>query len=211
MATLSELRSALRVLLNDNAAEGYLWGDAALNLQLNDAIRDYSRTLPRQREVTLSTVAGQREYDLPADCLGVTRVEIVGTGGRWLLPPDSGGEAGSPAGAGSYETFDGRLLLSPAPAEAGLSLAVRYLAPHATLAADGDLSTVPAGDEDLLLTFACARILQGLSAEEAKRQRFAQRTGQSAEAAAALYWQQYRRGIQVRGSRVRPRRLVAIP
>ncbi len=208
MTTLSELRSALRVLLNDNAAEGYLWGDAALNLHLNDAIRDYSRSLPRQQETTVTTVAGQREYDLPADCLAVTRVEIVGDGGRSLLLPDPGGETGSPAGSGSYEAFDGRLLLSPAPAESGLPLSLRYLAPHAGLVDDGDLSTVPAADEDLLLAFACARALQGLAAEEAKRQRFAQRTGQSAEGAAALYREQYERGIRMRRSGVRSSRLV---
>ncbi|MHB0869804.1 MAG: phage adaptor protein [Chloroflexota bacterium] len=201
MTTLADLRAALRVLLNDNAAEGYLWGDAALKLHLNDAIRDYSRSLPRQRETTVVTVAGQREYDLPADCLTVTGVVASGTS------PDEMAECRDANGSG-YELYGGKLVLRPTPTESGLSLELRYLAPHAGLVDDGDLSTVPAADEDLLLASACARALQGLAAEEAKRQRFAQRTGQSAERAAALYRQQYERGIRIRGARVRTRRLI---
>ncbi len=212
MTTLMELRGALRVLLNDNAAEGYLWSDAALDRYLNDAIRDYSRSCPQQKEAAISTVAGQREYDLPAGCLVMIGVEVVETADRWPLLPLAGGEGdqmGSPAGAGSYEVYAGKLLISPTPTETGRSLALRYLAPHATLELDLDLSTVPAADEDLLLVFACARALQGLSVEEAKRQRYQQRAGQTAEGAASLYWQQYQRGIKARTGRVRSGRLVA--
>ncbi len=206
MSTLAELRAALRVLLNDNAAEGYLWSDAALDLQLNDAIRDYGRALPRQRETTVTIVAGQGEYDLPADCLAVTGV--TGATGQ--------GDCQSPlwdssAGGSRYEVYGGRLILQPAPTESGLSLGVRYLAPHANLNADGDPSTVPAADEDLLLAFACAGVLQSLSTEEAKRQRFEGRAGRPAETTAVLYRQQYEKGIRVRTARVRTGRLVAAP
>lgn len=206
MSTLAELRAALRVLLNDNAAEGYLWSDATLDLRLNDALRDYGRSLPRQRETTVVTVAGQGEYDLPADCLAVT--EVVGTAGQgdWQPPLREVGGTDDPG----YEVYGGRLILRPAPSEAGLSLNVRYLASHATLAADGDPSTVPAADEDLLLAFACAGALQSLSTEEAKRQRFEGRAGQPAEATAALYRRQYERGIRARTTRVRAGRLVVI-
>lgn len=211
MATLAELRAALRVLLNDNAAEGYLWSDAALNLQLNDALRGYGRSLPQQRETTIATVAGQGEYDLPADCLAVVGAEVEGPAGRWpLLPDDGSAGAGSPAGAGSYELYGGRLILRPAPSETGLSLQVRYLAPHAILVFDGDPSTVPTADEDLLLAFACAGALQALSTEEAKRRRFEDRSGQPVEGAVALYRQQYERGIRARTAGVRTRRLVIL-
>ncbi len=206
MSTLAELRAALRVLLNDNAAEGYLWSDATLDLRLNDALRDYGRSLPRQRETTVVTVAGQGEYDLPADCLVVVGVEIVGATHASPLPPWMAGGTDEPG----YEVYGGRVILRPAPSEAGLSLNVRYLASHATLAADGDPSTVPAADEDLLLAFACAGALQSLSTEEAKRLRFEGRSGQPAEATAALYRRQYERGIRARTAGVRAGRLVVI-
>ncbi|MGE5617671.1 MAG: hypothetical protein ACM3US_00260 [Sphingomonadaceae bacterium] len=204
MSTLAELRSILRVLLNDNAAQGYLWSDATLNLHLNDAVRDYSRSLPRQRESTVTTVAGQREYDLPADCLAVAGVVTSGPIPHEMVECHDANESG-------YELYGGKLILHPTPTESGLSLNLRYLAPHAELVDDGDISTVPAADQDLLLAFACARALQGLSAEEGKRQRFAQRTGQAAGMVAALYRQQYERGIRARRSGVGSRRLIPIP
>ena len=203
MATLAELRSRLRVLLNDNAAEGYLWSDAALTLHLNDAIRDYGRSLPRQMELSITTVAGQGEYDLPVDCLVVTQIGVADTTGQcdWQSPLQENGAG--------YGVYGGRLILSPTPTEAGVPLRVRYLAPHAALVDEGDLSTVPAADEELLLAFACAEALQGLSMEEAKRQRLDGQVGQAAKATAALYRQQYERGIRSRAARVREGRLVA--
>jgi hypothetical protein len=207
MATLAELRSRLRVLLNDDAAKGYLWSDAVLDLHLNDALRDYGRAIPRQGEIIIAIVAGEGEYDLPADCLAVIRVEVAAAADqgdhRFLLR-----EIGDADGPG-YEVYGGRLIIRPTPSEAGASLMVRYLASHAALAVDGDPSTAPAADEDLLLAFACAEALQGLSTEEAKRQRFEDRAGRSAEAAAALCRQQYERGIRARTAVVRAGRLVA--
>jgi hypothetical protein len=202
MTTLAELRSGLRTLLNDNAADGYLWADAALNLHLNDAIRSYSRSFPRETEATITTVAGQSEYDLPAACVAVVRVEVVGAAGRWLLQ-----EGGDAAGTG-YGVYGGKLLLLPAPTAGGQSITVRYLAPHAILALDADASTVATADADLILAFATARAIQSLATEEAKRQRFEQRAGQSAASAAALYWEQYAAGIRGRGTGVRVGRLV---
>jgi len=203
VATLAELRARLRTLLKDNSAEGYLWSDATLDLYLNDALRSYGRVFPRQREATVATVAGQREYDLPSDCLSVVRVEVVDSTNRASLL-----EGGDAAGTG-YETYGGKLMLMPAPAESGLTIATRYLAPHADLAADEDTSTAPAADEELLLAFACAEALQGLSLEEAKRQAFEGRSGQPAGTAAALYRQQWETGIRRHGSGVRVGRLVS--
>ena len=201
MATLAELRSRLRVHLGDNAAEGYLWSDGALDLYLNDAIRDYGRSFPRQRETTIATVAEQREYDLPADCLMVVQVVLVGAYGHTPLLE------GRDAGGTGYEAYAGKLALSPTPSVSGETVAVRYLAPHAALALDEDISTVPAADDDLLLAFACARALQTLSAEDAKRQMFEARSGRPAEAVASIYWEQYERGIGLRAARVRTGRL----
>ncbi len=197
MTTLADLRARLRMSLNDNTAVNHLWNDDTLDLHINNAIRDYSRSYPRERQTTVDTLAGQAEYDLPADCLAVVRVESVAAP---LLPGRDGGPG--------YELYGEKIVLSPVPTESGLSLLVRYLAPHAALDADTDLSTVPGGDEDLLMRFACAEAIQGLSAEEAKRQRFEERAGQAATSIAALYRQQYERGIRDRGRGVRTRRLV---
>jgi len=193
MATLAELRSRLRFLLNDNAADGYLWSDAALDLYLNDALRDYSRTLPRRGETMVTIVAGQSEYALPEDCLLVTRVEVAGAAEEGADGP-------------GYLFLEGKLVLRPTPT-ASLSLVVRYLTPHTTLVADGDRSTVPAADEDLLLAFAGAEALEGLSTEEAKRQRPEGREGRSAQNAAAILRRRYERDIRVRAAGIRAGRL----
>lgn len=204
MATLAELRGLLRLQLNDNAAEGYLWGDATLDLQINSAIREYGRGFPMQRETTVTTVAGQREYDLPADCLSVLRVaggSCVASG----LVPDGSRYAGSPSEG--YELYGGKLILYLAPAESGLELAVRYLAPHTPLSSDGDSCTVPEADEDLLLAMAAARAIESLWTEEAKRRQFERRTGEPAMVAASLYRQRCESGMKARAARVRSGRL----
>lgn len=201
MTTLADLRSALRTLLNDTAAGGYLWSDEMLNRHLADAVREYSRLFPRELTANVALVAGQQEYDLPVGCERVLRVEVVED--LWVLV-----EGGDSDGVG-YQLFAGKLILLPKPTAGGKNLNLRYLAAHSSLANDADVSTVPAADEDLLLASACAAALQTLSMEEAKRQRFEQGTGRSAEAAAALYRQQYERGIRDRAARVRSGRLVA--
>jgi hypothetical protein len=203
MTTLAELRSTLRTLLNDNVADGYLWGDSVLSLHLNDAIRSYGRSFPQERETSIVTVAGQDAYDLPAGCMVVVRVDVVDPTGR--SPLQEGGDA---AGTG-YDLYGGRLVLLPVPTTSGQSIAVRYLAPHDTLALDTDVSTVPTADADLLLVFAAARALQSLAMESAKRQTFEQRAGQSSGSAAALYWEQYLSGVRGRATGIRVGKLVA--
>ena len=204
MSTLADLRAELRILLNDNAAEGYLWNDSTLNLHLNDAIRSYSRSFPRQLTATLVTVAGQRDYDLPPSCIDLLRVEIEDTGG--LEPLKEGGDED---GVG-YEVCGDKIVLFPTPDRSGQTIVVRYTAPHATLALDGDLSTVPAAEQDLLLTFAGARALQSLLSDEAKRRRFESQSGQPSGSVANLYWEQYERAVRLRTARVRPGKLAAV-
>jgi hypothetical protein len=84
---------------------------------------------------------------------------------------------------------------------------VRYLAPHAALASDEDVSTVPETAEDLLLALAAFRVVGSLATEEAKRQRFEGRTGQTAGTAADFYRRQYEEGVRSRRTGVRARRL----
>ena len=203
MSTLSDLRSALRTLLNDNVVGSYLWTDQMLNLHINDAIRSYGRSFPLEKETAVTTVAGQPAYDLPPDIVAVVRVVVEGLVSNVLV------EGGYAAGTG-YELYGGKLVLLPPPVEDAQSIVVRYLAPHAALTLDTDVSTVPAAGEDLILAFAAARTLQSLAMEEAKRQLFEQRAGQTAVSAAALYWEQYVLGIRGWGSGIRSGRLVAL-
>lgn len=202
MTTLADLRGALRTLLNDTTPGAYLWSDEALNLHIADAIRSYSRHFPRERQTAVTTVAGQAEYDLPADCVAVARASLQGA--DYDTPLRLGGDA---FGDG-FEVYGGKLILLPTPEESGLEVAVHYLASHAPLALDADVSTAPVADEDLLLALACATALQSLATEEAKRQAFRQRAGQPMDAVAALYRGQYEAGVRARRSRVRERRLV---
>jgi len=192
MTTLSDLRSRLRTLLNDSAAEGYLWSDAALNLHLGDAIRSYSRSFPAEKETVFTTAAGQGEYVLPADC---SRVVRVGVGAYSSAPIQEGSD---PFGEG-YEVYSGKLVLLPAPSESGWAIAVRYLAPHTIPVLDEDISTVPESDEDLLLASGAARAIESLVVDEAKRDRFETRYGQSASAAAEFHRRQYEAGSRTGG------------
>jgi hypothetical protein len=109
-----------------------------------------------------------------------------------------------------YEAYAGKLILSPVAAGSGLVLAVRYLAAHTHLSSDGDSSTVPEADEDLLLGMAAAGAIEGLWAEEAKRRQFERRTGEPAVVAANSYRQRCERGMKARATRVRPGRLLIL-
>lgn len=203
MSTLGELRAGLRVLLNDGAAGGYLWSDGQLNRFLGDAVRGYGRHFPREQAVDVTTVSGQQEYALPAGCARVVRVELVdGAGGGVVLV-----EGGDGQGVG-YEVFGGKLWLMPAPLVSGESVRVWYLGAHGALVADGDLSSVPGADEDLLLVLAAAKAMETLAGEEAKRRRFEERTGQSARSAGDGFLAEWREGVEQRGRRVRGGRLV---
>lgn len=201
MSTLLGLRTALRVLLDDADSSGYLWSDAQLNRYLADAVKGYSRRFPREMEASITTVAGQREYDLPPDCDRVAGVELV----EDLLVLVEGGDS---YGDGYY-VYGGKLGLMPEPATGGKTLDVRYLAPHASLSLDADVSTVPAGDEEMLLALAAAKAMRSVATDAAKRGQFEEHTGQSALAASAAYQVEWESGARSRGRRVRPGRLVA--
>jgi hypothetical protein len=222
MTTRSGLRATIRLELNDGGGTP-LWADGLLNEWIAEAIRDYSRNAPKQASTTLSSLAEQEEYALPADCLLVARVEHpagvfrvpdpAGAGdvvadlsldGAWrpvAQPPQLGYEVWGPQGART-------LSLRPAPGAAGESIVVRYLAAYAEPSADGDTLATPSHDDDLLTWFVCNRALQWLGTDESKRQRFERQRGVSAQAAAGQYEQDYRGELRRRNRRAAPRRLV---
>lgn len=200
MSTLSEVRAALRIVLGDSSAAGYLWSDGALNQAINDGIRSYSRACPRESTATVTTVVGTREYDLPAGCERVLRVEWVELGVDLL-------EGGNSEGAG-FELFGGHLVVTPTPTVSGQTLALSYLGPHAAPSNDTDVSTVPAGDEDLLLAAAAALAVERLATDQRKARQFEDR-GQTITSAVEGYRRRFADGLVARLKRVRTGRLVA--
>ena len=204
MTTLAGLRARLRVVLGDEGPAGYLWPDGVLNRHLDDAVRAYSRDLPREMVAAITTVAGQAEYDLPGDLAEVIRLEMEEDGAGGGVPLQEGGDGGDTG----YRVWAGKLILTPAPS-AVRTVAVSYLAGHAPLLSDADVATVPARDEDLLVADAAAKALEGLATEEAKRRRFEDRSGRSAAAMADGFRKEFVAGIAARRSRVRAGRLVA--
>lgn len=57
------------------------WTDAELLVWLNEAVRDVARRSETfQTQTTIAVVAGDQDYNLPADLLRLTRVEFVETG-----------------------------------------------------------------------------------------------------------------------------------
>ncbi|HEX2922397.1 MAG TPA: hypothetical protein VHS28_00020 [Chloroflexota bacterium] len=118
MSTLSDLRSALRLLLNDAAAGGYLWSDGQLNRFINDAIKALSVDLPREVTVEVVSVAGQAEYALPASLMRAARVYEVDSGSDLV-------EGGDSYGFG-YRVFGGSLWLLP---EVGVAATVSSISP----------------------------------------------------------------------------------
>jgi len=196
VSTLLDLRSALRLLLNDAAAAGYLWSDGQLNRFINDAVKAVSVELPREAVAEVVTVAGQGEYALPAGLLRVVRVWDVETGSELV-------EAGDAYGYG-YRVFGGKLRLLPVPAVGGRSYLVDCLEYHQELAQDGAVCTVGGGDEELVLMRAAAMAVTGLGTDEAKRRRFEERAGQASGTAAVGYLASYAAGVAGRKRVVRP-------
>jgi hypothetical protein len=207
MTTRAQLRTTLRNELNDSGGTP-LWSDTLLNEWINEAIRGYSRQSPEEATATLTAVADQAEYALPARTVEVLRVEqpqgvvrlpiaasrTAAGGGAALVDFRAGVRS---AGAWAYRVFAGNLILDPAPTAVGASEDARleYLRAYAEPAADGDTLTTPATDDDVLVALAASLALAWVAGDEAKRLRYQDRQGVSpgeqvrryeARAAAAL-------------------------
>jgi hypothetical protein len=205
VSTLAELRSALRVVLNDgDQAAGYMWSDGQLNRYLADAVRAYGRHFPRELATSFAIVDGQATYPLPDGCDRVVRAEIVAAGnseGELLV------EGGDAYGWG-YRVFGGALILTETPRAALGELKVEYAGAHADLVDDHTASSVPAGDEEMLLALAAAKAADSLVADDAKRAQFEGRAGRSAVDASAGYSAGWESAVRTKGRRMRAGRLV---
>jgi hypothetical protein len=199
----SGLRQSIRDELNDNAAVK-LWTDALLNTYINEAIRAYSRELPKEASAQITVVADQKAYALPSDFDRAIRVEQPDDTIR-VYDPNERSSYG-------YRIFASQLILDPAPTQVGASqdVTLGYLARYAEPSADGSTIEVPASDDDVLIRLACAMALQWISTDEAKRQRFERSRGASAMSMAGAYDADARRILNLRKRRVRTSALTSL-
>jgi hypothetical protein len=215
--TRAAWRSQVRNELGDGGGTP-LWADGLLDAWLVEAIRDYGRHFPREGTATLTTVAGTSAYTLPADLVELVRVEHpVGTfrvrqarvGGEWRAAET--GDRAVRAGWWAYDVWGTTLELEPPPTVSGEAIALRYVARRAEPTADSSVLDVEDGDEALLSYYACARALEWIGAQEAKRQAFERERGAAADATARGYAQRYGEGLAARRRQARPRQRRLVP
>jgi hypothetical protein len=220
MTTRSQLRTSIRTELNDSGTA--LWSDALLNEFINQAIRHYSRELPKQASTSITVVADTAAYNLPADFDRAIRVEQPDDTIRVFDPlertvsDDFGSSEASGAtaiGSYGYRVWASQIILTPTPTQAGSTqnITLDYLAVYAEPAADGDTIATPTRDDDILQALVCADAMRWIGADEAKRQRFQQARGASPGGAAQAYEQRAREAIANRKRRIGVRGLQVIP
>lgn len=158
MTTLAQLAARAAGALDD-AAYAH-WSQARLEEWCIEGLREYSQTHPRTLTTTISCVAGQRDYDLPADVLDVVTVEYpAGEFPRRLLRQafalddafDAAPDAFFVQWSGSA-VLDAALWLSAYPG-AGETIDVVYTAPHDLTIVSGGTLTIPGDHEHVLVLF----------------------------------------------------------
>jgi hypothetical protein len=78
--TLAQARSEVRALIDEPVAQ--FWSDAQLNSWINQACEDIARIGQSLWQfTTTAAVLNQQNYNLPADFLGIHRIEFVISGG----------------------------------------------------------------------------------------------------------------------------------
>ena len=158
MTTLAQLADRAQTILDDSAEA--IWSQATVEALALDAIREYSTHFPRRRSTTISAVADQHEYTLPADFQSVISVEYP-TGED---PPDyltrldyqdpNFWNAGD-----HYDIVDladasdtAELWLSDDP-DGTESIEIHYLADHDAGIGSGGTITVPERHETILILY----------------------------------------------------------
>ena len=217
MTTRAELRQRVREELND-AASVQLWSDALLDRYMAEGLRELGRRLGLEKTTSLTSVAGQAAYGLPADTIAPIRVEHPSSVMRVPGGPRSGDGVptdgrvawgGGGTALPGYEVFGGQLVLTPAPAASGEEIRVRYRGAYAEPATDASVLDVPQRDEALVVLYACGRALRWIGTDEAKRQHFERRRGAAPGELRREYERELGRMLRDRRSQVETRRLVA--
>lgn len=144
------------------------WDEEDARLGINEALRFWNLLTGRwHTQITMVTVAAQREYTLPTTLLYRTRLSmsgrpIVGTGltdldtGRptWISETTSSGND-VPTRVTGWAPIDLRVIaLWPTPMQSGLALTFDGVAATPTLAEEGDYLDLGEEDLSLLLDFA---------------------------------------------------------
>jgi hypothetical protein len=194
MTTRTQLRTTIRTELNDSGGTP-LWSDSLLNELIAQAIRRYGEQLPEEASASITVVADQAAYALPARFLHAVRVE----------QPEETERVGDRRHPWSYRVFAGQLLLEPAPTQAGSDqdVTLEYLRFYAEPAADGDTLATPSYDDDMLVALVCARALAYLALDEGKRQHFVRQRGSDPQEVAATYERRATERLALRTRRVR--------
>jgi hypothetical protein len=219
MATRADIRSRARDELNDNGSVK-LWSDALLNSWIGEAIREWSRVVPRDGTWQTTSTVNDPSYVLPNDALEVVRVEhppgiMRARGG--LRDGDTaptadlsalGGWTGLRPAQLTWEQWAGEVVLIPAPDATGEVIEVRYKGAYTAPSDDVTALDVATADEDALVLYVCARALQWVALDEAKRQRFERQRGADPAASREEYDRDFQRLVRERRGGVRPRRLV---
>ncbi len=216
MSTRATLRTTIRAELND-AGGTALWATALLDRWIADAIRAWSRDVPRERTWSQTTTASVASYAVPADWLDGVRVEHPGgqfrtraafVGGDvdpgTLVTVDPSMKPASLA----WDVWAGSLVLSPAPSASGETILVRYLAQYTAVTDDVTTLDVPPAEEEALVWWVCSRALEWLGMDEAKRQRFERQRGSDPLAVEKAYDRRYQQMVHERTRGVRQRRAV---
>ncbi|MGE3273372.1 MAG: hypothetical protein AB7P40_31855 [Chloroflexota bacterium] len=219
MTTRADIRTRARDELNDNGATK-LWSDVLLNRWIGEAIREWGRVAPRDGTWQTTSTASDPGYALPSDVQEVVRVEHppgvfrvrgglrdgdttptadLSTLGRWsgLRPAQL-----------TWEQWGGEVVLIPAPDATGEAIEVRYKGTYTVPADDVTALDVATADEDALVLYACARALQWVALDEAKRLRFERQRGADPSASYQAYDREFQQLVRQRRGGVRPRRLV---
>ena len=170
MTTRAELRTALRLRLEDSGASP-LWDDTALNEMLTAAIHTYDAAFPRQMTTGVTVPAGATRIvtGTTIDPERITRV--TDAAGIWVAPwPAAEERPGIRECGQAWRWWGGDLILAaPAAASSAGIWTVEHLAPRTPPATDGEAVDLLPGDEAIILGFAEAAALTRRATEDAKR------------------------------------------
>ena len=128
MTTFADFRAQVRRDLEEPTAN--VWSDASLMWYTNETAREVaSRVRQNEEETYTATVAGEADYELPADTQEITAVRYNGV--KLLrVNPESVGESLADSGApSSYQRMDEVLRLYPTPDAVGTLLILRKAYP----------------------------------------------------------------------------------
>jgi hypothetical protein len=168
MTTLVEMRDTVRDFVRDDRANSQKVTDAELTGYIRDAIADYSRHFPR----SLVAVVDPAENPVasPVDMLpcedAITWVEIGG-----IIWQEFTLTAGCtiPTSGNVWYWRGGQITL---PATPSTPITLHYEGLHLMPAADDDVLTVPAANEELIKLYAAAKFHQKMGTVAAKLDRF---------------------------------------